>query len=148
MLHCLDKPSLELLGDPGNCEWGCVRMPSSPPRVFDSRGRCLDLHVHPSCLAIVRLVHRWIGPIAALFLTLIAATGMYMQVEALWSAYHRASQAALSVLPDEKITPWIEIAIVAAHRAQPQAAISALELSMGRDQPRVDVIWGSPNTLP
>jgi len=92
----------------------------------------------------MRLLHRWIAPCAVLFLTIIAATGIYMQSETLWSAYHPIPRGAAQALPAGEISHWIDTTLAAAQRSQPQGAIATVSLSMDGNRPRADVIWTAP----
>ena|ERR1700722_5782012 len=89
----------------------------------------------------MRLLHRWIAPLTALFLTIIAATGIYLQVETLWSAYHPIPRAAPQALPAPDIAHWVETVLANAQRMQPHVGIAMISLSIDGVRPRADVIW-------
>jgi uncharacterized iron-regulated membrane protein len=89
----------------------------------------------------MRSLHRWIAPLAALFLIIIAATGVYMQGETLWRAYHPARRAEAQSLPAGEISNWFDLALTAARRARPESGIAMVSVSMDGSQPRADVVW-------
>jgi uncharacterized iron-regulated membrane protein len=87
----------------------------------------------------MRSLHRWIAPLAVLFLTIVAATGVYMQGETLWRRYYPPRRVEARPLPSEEIPKWIAAAIDAVRRAHPQCAIAAVSISRDGDRPRADV---------
>ncbi len=94
----------------------------------------------------MRLLHRWLASCAVLFLTIIAATGVYMQVDTLRGAYNPAPRLVVpQALVASEISHWLDTALTAAQRAQPQQAIALVSLRMDGARPRADVIWATPD---
>jgi uncharacterized iron-regulated membrane protein len=89
----------------------------------------------------MRLLHRWIAPFAVLFLTIIAATGIYLQVDTLRSAYHPVPRATPQALSGPDIAHWVETVLANAQRMQTRGGIAMISLSVDGGRPRADVIW-------
>jgi len=89
----------------------------------------------------MRLLHRWIAPLAVLVLTIIAASGTYLQVETLWSAYHPTPRATPQALSAPDVAHWVETVLASAQRIQPHGGIAMISLSIDGIRPRADVIW-------
>jgi uncharacterized iron-regulated membrane protein len=92
----------------------------------------------------MRKFHRWVGLLAALFLAVIAGTGVFLQVQRLWAAYHPAASQAL-LLPAAEMSTLFENTVVAARRAAPGVELSAVTVRMDGDRPRGEVLLAGPN---
>jgi uncharacterized iron-regulated membrane protein len=91
----------------------------------------------------MRKCHRWIGLLASAFLATIAGTGMFMQVHAIWSAYHPVLEPVQLPLPAEEIPVLLEKIIVSALDTTNKAdhALSSISISLRMDdgRPRGDI---------
>lgn len=92
----------------------------------------------------MRKLHRWIAPLAALFLTVVAATGVWLQGEALWHRYHPEPETVRRSLPANALPEWLSTTIGAARRVDPQGKIAMISFRMDGDRPRADLMWTAP----
>jgi uncharacterized iron-regulated membrane protein len=93
----------------------------------------------------MRKFHRWVGFLAALFLALIAGTGVFMQVQRLWESYHPVVSQA-QPLPMAELSSLFENTIAAARRAAPGAELSLITVRMQGDRSRGEVLLADPDS--
>jgi hypothetical protein len=113
----------------------------------------------------MRKLHRWVSIITVLYMTIIAATGIGLQLEEMGkkkggqeqhgqagapgnAAPVRAEQAG-TPLPAAEIGSWMETVLKAAHNAAPNAAVLSVQMRMVGDQPQgvVTVAASAPKQL-
>jgi uncharacterized iron-regulated membrane protein len=93
----------------------------------------------------MRKFHRWVGLLAALFLAIIAGTGVFLQAERLWESYHPAAAPQAEPLPAAEMSALFENTVAAARRAAPGVELSAVRMRMQEERPRGEVLLAGPN---
>ncbi len=86
----------------------------------------------------MRQIHRWISLVAALFLLIVATTGVILQVQRLTGEDEDRDQAALGVLamPADAYGPMLAKTLEVARGREPRRPITSIELQMARDGPQ------------
>lgn len=102
----------------------------------------------------MRNVHRWVGLIAALFLLVIAASGLALQVHLIAepppSLAPAKSETPVALPPgftDEQIQTMLSVVLEAAQRTQPGAPVIAVRLRKMDNVPIGDVTVAAPEPL-
>jgi uncharacterized iron-regulated membrane protein len=93
----------------------------------------------------MRKTHRWIGFLAAACLAPIAASGVYLQANALWDAVFPAQPDPGTILPRAQLPTLVARAITAADRAAPGRKLTSLRLTAQGGQLRADVTLAPPH---
>lgn len=86
---------------------------------------------------LLRRWHRWFALPAALFLMLIAATGMILQIEVLWTANMMAKKRAelaaqAEALPDDQAIGTMMGRVLSAARREPGFSVSTVSLAFSQ----------------
>jgi uncharacterized iron-regulated membrane protein len=86
----------------------------------------------------MRSLHRWIGFATAMFLALIAGTGVVLQAQTLWSTYHRPPQPpriAPATLASADIERFLAAALAVSHSLAQDESVELLTLHKQGERP-------------
>ena len=86
----------------------------------------------------MRQIHRWIILVSALFLLIVATTGVILQVQRLTGEDEDRDQAAPGVLamPADAYAPMLAKTLEVARGREPKRPITSIELQMAGDEPQ------------